>query len=605
MNHNSKTKNTRGPDGKCKRCGEKDVPPTLYRLPELIEGIRNGAEVWFCEGEKDADAVFERRGKRNIVVTSTMNGADDWNAEYRDQLAGAASIVIVAHNDTKLATGTNPGYRGAWKRYVSLSEFSSVSVKRAAEGNDAFDHFANDHELDDFVSVSPEELAQYANPDTPTASLAGEFEYTQPEYADRFVALYGDRFRYITAEECWLYYDEGRWREDQYDTAFHFAETLCREILNETPRIGDDGKRNPNYQAAKDRTSVGNIGAICRIARNRRPVVTTREKFDSDPFLLNLANGTYDLRARELRGYDQSDMITKLIPYRYDPEANGPDFDEYFAEVQPDEHWREQILRDLGYSITGKYGEFVFVHVGSGGNGKTTLLKLVSRIFHDYATAASWKILSNKAEDTHETILAELEGKRFGIVQMGGRALSSEQLRTIVAEPDFKARRMRSDSRTIEATHTLHVAQNDPPPMKQLDASTRRRIVVIEWTTVIEDQDDTLPDKLIACGDYVLTRIIEAYYRFNRHEIDKTATEAYFEKNRVYAWIAEALEPDANSWISTDVLYEAYKEWSESFGEKAESSTSLGRTLTALGSLRDRKSEGGRKLVMRSGFRFR
>lgn len=606
-NHNSESKGTRGADGKCKRCGV-GRPSMLYRLPELLAGIERGAEVWLCEGEKDAEAVVEMCGARDIVATTTMNGVDDWNAEYRDTLAQASTIVIVAHNDEKLALGTNPGFQGAWKRYVSLSEFAPVRVVRAAEGNDAFDHRANGHGIDDFVELSPEELAKHANPDTPTSSLgSGVFLYTQSEYADRFVSLYGERFRYITLEDCWLYYDEGRWREDQYDAAFHFAEKLCRQILDETPERSPDGKKvNHDWDVAKQRCGAGNIASVVRIARTRRPIVTVREKFDTNPMLINVVNGTYDLQARLLREHRQDDMITKMCPFRYDPQATGPHFDDYFKEVQPNGHWREQILRNLGYSISGKFGEFVFIHVGSGGNGKTTLLKLASRVIGNYGATASWKILSNRGEESHETILAELEGKRFAVVQMGGRALSSEQLRTIVAEPDFKARKMREDSRTIESVHTLHVAQNDPPPMKQLDASTRRRVIVVEWNTKIEDPDDDLPIRLFAEGDYVLTQIIDAFARWSNHGMDRSATEQFFKRNRTYAWVAEFLEPDPTAWIYSSELTARCDEWRKEVGDpKPITETELGITMSGLGSKKERKDLGEGRHMARSGFRFR
>lgn len=608
-NHNSKSKGTAGPDGKCSRCGRGAVR-VLYRLPELLEGLKSGAEVWFCEGEKDAEAIFERKGSRNLVVTTTPNGIDDWNQDYRDILSPAVSVTIVAHNDTGLATGRNPGMAGAWRRYVALSEFVEVRVVRAAEGNDAFDHFSNGHGLDDFVEIPRDELAQFANPGTPSGSLgsSAEFGYSYPEYADRFVEVYGAQFRYITAEKLWLHYNEGRWREDQYDSAFHFAEKLCWQIYQDTPELLSDGKKsNPLRRKAEERCSPRQIDLILRAAKTRRPIVTTRNKFDCNPMLINVQNGTYDLEARVLREHRQDDMITKICPFAYDPQATGIHFDDYFTEVQPKESTREQILRDLGYSITGNYGEYAFVHVGVGGNGKTTLLKLVTRVLGNYATGASWKILSNKADESHETILAKLEGKRFCVVQMGGRSLSSEQLRTIVAEPDFEARKMQQDSRTIEATHTLHVAQNDPPPLRQLDASTRRRLIVIEWNELIDDPDDGLPSRLAVEGDYVLTRIIDAHARWSTHGVDRKATEAYFGKNASYAWLENSgeLERDAENWLyMKEQLYPAFVRWCEDTGREPESENAFGRTLTGLGSQRKRDSSRENRPVMRSGFRF-
>jgi putative DNA primase/helicase len=607
VTHNSEKKGTRGPDGKCTMCG-KGTPRMLWYPEQLKAAITAGSIIVLTEGESDREAIMAHRGKHNIFATTASSGASDWSKSaqfYRDQLTGAAEIWLIADADV-------PGYRGVWSKYLSLCEMDSVvKVKRPARGGDAEEHFESGLEIDDLVEMDSKELAEQANPNTPTSSLTGGevFGYTQPEYALRFVKEYSDHFRYIFEEHQWLYFDDGYWREDSYEAAFHFCKKLCVQVLAETPEMVDvDGKlkQNPRRTTAEIRTGAAQIEAIIRIARTERPITTRRGKFDQDPFLINVKNGTYDLRAHELREHSSKDMITKMCPFRYDPAAKGPYFDDYFEFVQPELHWREQVLRDFGYSITGKYGEYIFVHVGVGGNGKTTLLKLASRVLGNYADSISWKALSNRAEDSHETILADLKGKRLGIVQMGGYGLSSEQLRMLVAEPDFKARKMHQDSQTIEAVHTLHVAQNNPPPMKELDASTRRRIVAIEWNVKIEDPDEALPALLLSEGDYVLTQIIDAYSRFKRDKIDQTATAAYFERNRCYAWIMQCLEPDSDNWISTEELYEAYKLWCKGNSEKPESETALGKTLSGLGAGREkRRTADGSRKMSRSGFRFR
>lgn len=593
VNHRSLKLKMRNTDGTCKNCGLSDLPTILYRLDKL----QHADHVWLCEGEKDADAVAEQ----GVIATSTKNGSDDWNATYRDQLSHVQRVTIWAHDDPG-------GYKGAWKRYTSLSEFDiAIKIVKAKRGNDAFDHFVNGFELADVVEISPEDLAQLANPGTPTTSLGeGEkqFEYTQSEYADRFVSYYSDRFRYIPEEDRWLYYSDGRWREDQYDAAFHFGEQVALQILNETPEKNGD-KPNPWRSRARTCCGSGQIRDVIRIARTRRPIVTRRGKFDTDPDLVNFPNGTYHLREDKLRPHNPDDMITKMCEFDFNPQATGPIFDEYFAAVQPDEHWREQILRSLGYAIHGRYGEFAFIHTGSGGNGKSTMLSIASKCFGDYAVSASWKVLSAKSETEHESLLASLEGHRYAVVQMGGHSVSSEQLRTLVAEPEFTARKMRQDERAITATHTFHIAQNDPPPMRQLDPSTRRRIIVIPWEITVENPDDTLRDRILASeGSYVVTQLTLAQARFVRTEIDRNATEEYFERNRSYAFIVRNTEREANSFVSTGELYGAYEKWCRDAGEKPETETRFGIVLTALGFEKGRTTVDGKLATVRYGLRL-
>lgn len=73
-----------------------DVPPVLYKLPEVRRCIEQGnGEIWLCEGEKDADNACAR----GFCATTNAMGAGKWKKEYTAQLTGASGITIVPDND--------------------------------------------------------------------------------------------------------------------------------------------------------------------------------------------------------------------------------------------------------------------------------------------------------------------------------------------------------------------------------------------------------------------------------------------------------------------------------------------------------------------------
>jgi Family of unknown function (DUF5906) len=71
--------------------GVKLIP---YRLPELIEDIKQGRTIFICEGEKDVDAA---RAK-GVAATCNPGGAGKWRTEYNEYLLGA-NVVVVGDND--------------------------------------------------------------------------------------------------------------------------------------------------------------------------------------------------------------------------------------------------------------------------------------------------------------------------------------------------------------------------------------------------------------------------------------------------------------------------------------------------------------------------
>jgi putative DNA primase/helicase len=120
----------------------KDVRRVLYRLPEVIEAVREGRVVWVVEGEKDVHAL-ESAGE---VATCNAGGAGKWRDEYAEDLRGA-EVVIVADKD-------EPGRKHAEQVRRSLEGVAaSVRVVEAAVGKDAADHLAAGHNVDDFVDA--------------------------------------------------------------------------------------------------------------------------------------------------------------------------------------------------------------------------------------------------------------------------------------------------------------------------------------------------------------------------------------------------------------------------------------------------------------------
>jgi hypothetical protein len=89
---------------RCTLCGGKAIHPEhrwpeekriLYRLPEVLQAIADGAVVWIHEGEKCADAL----AADGHASTTNPFGAGKWLDSYTNTLRGATSVIIVADND--------------------------------------------------------------------------------------------------------------------------------------------------------------------------------------------------------------------------------------------------------------------------------------------------------------------------------------------------------------------------------------------------------------------------------------------------------------------------------------------------------------------------
>lgn len=106
------------------------VRRVLYRLPEVIEGVKKGRTIYVCEGEKDVEALRER----GQVATCNPMGAGKWREEYNPWLE-AAPVIIVADRD-------GPGRAHAERVKTSLQGTAAgIWVMQAKVGKDISDHF--------------------------------------------------------------------------------------------------------------------------------------------------------------------------------------------------------------------------------------------------------------------------------------------------------------------------------------------------------------------------------------------------------------------------------------------------------------------------------
>jgi len=72
-----------------------EVEPVLYRLPEMLQGIKDCETIFICEGEKDADNLTAL----GFIATTCPMGAGKWQKKYTEAFQGCCEAVIIADKD--------------------------------------------------------------------------------------------------------------------------------------------------------------------------------------------------------------------------------------------------------------------------------------------------------------------------------------------------------------------------------------------------------------------------------------------------------------------------------------------------------------------------
>jgi P4 family phage/plasmid primase-like protien len=436
--------------------------------------------------------------------------------------------------------------------------------------------------------------------------------------AERFVAHYGKDARYCYPWRKWLVWTGARWERDEAGQVHRLAKETVRSIYREASDAEEEDRRKAVAKHAAASESETRIRAMVELAKSEAPV--SPDELDADPWLLNVLNGTVDLRTGELREHRREDLITKLSPVEYGPDAMAPTWDAFLERVLPGEELRGFVQRAAGYSATGDTSEqCMFIHHGPGANGKSTFQETVSAALGDYAMRTPAETLLVKRTGGVPNDVARLKGARLVTASETeeGRRLAESLVKDLTGQDTISARFMWAEWFDFKPTHALHLSTNHKPEIRGTDPAIWRRIRLVPWGVTIPpaEQDKKLAEKLLGELPGVLAWIVRGcsawlHEGLQAPEEVRKATRAYRTEMDVLAgFLADCCLRDEDETAFAGELWGAWKRWCEETGEHAGTQKRFGGQLAERGFLNHRDSRTGRKvwsgLALRSNWESR
>ena len=409
-----------------------------------------------------------------------------------------------------------------------------------------------------------------------------------------------------------MVWDGKRWCPDQTGEVVRKAKQTAASIYQEAALAaqhqGQDAAKAVAKWAARSH-QVERINAMLRMAESEPGIPVTPEELDREHWLLNVLNGTIDLRTGQLMDRQRDHLITKLAPVKYEAEARCPKFFRFLRRIMDGNPHLIKFLRQaIGYSLTGDISEQVlFVFWGAGANGKSTLMNLVMKILGDYSKKAPGELLMAKRGEVHPTEKTILHGARLvaAIETEEGRRLSETVVKELTGGDPVTARRMREDFWTFDPTHKLFLITNYRPQITASNEAMWRRVLLLPFEVIIpeSERDKSLAEALLEEGPGILAWAVRGCLRWQRNGLYippeiRQATAEYREEMDMLADFLEErciLEPSAT--IRVRDFYLAYRDWAEATGEDGMGKITFGNRLRERGFSQDRNHEMGRYWV--------
>ena len=321
--------------------------------------------------------------------------------------------------------------------------------------------------------------------------------------AERLIDYHGESIRYCPAKKQWFSWNGYRWAPDE-GAVVQLAKKTVRGmrhertyILSQAEEEQDDWEAVRRQADALAKWAVRSegapqISAMLRMAETDPRIVVEPEDFDRDPWVLNLRNGTVELKTARFREHRPEELYTKVAGANHCVGAGCPRWMRFLEEIfAPHPDLIPYVQRAIGYTLTGDIREeCVFVLVGSGRNGKSTLVGVLHDLMNQYGGVAEMDtFLSSGATKLREDV-ADMRGRRYVSSQepLINSTFAESTLKWVSGGDRLRARRLYEHAQEFHPTHKLWLAMNRLPKLRPDDHASWNRLRVIPFDVSFKDR---------------------------------------------------------------------------------------------------------------------
>jgi putative DNA primase/helicase len=452
--------------------------------------------------------------------------------------------------------------------------------------------------------------ARVAAEDAQPSALAAA-AYNDIGTARWLIARHGHNLHYVRNLDHWLVWNGRYWETNRVAVEAMAKETLDAQ-RSRLASMGDTAESRELSKHLRTSGSAQHIAGQLAMARSEEAIALTTDQLDAHPWLLNVGNGTLDLRTGELRSCTRDDLLTCATDTNYDEAASAP---EWHAFVQHtfggDAELIDYAQRCMGYTlIGGNPARALIVPYGPPRTGKSTFLETIARALGPYACTTTTDIVlagDSHAEHEAEIAMAKLLPPlrlAFAVETGEDRRFNVERVNRMAGGDTTTARVLYHGRVEFTPTFTFWLGTNHRPRADDSSGAIWDRLRPIPFRHRVSDADydENLRERLYAEAQGVLAWLLQGVRAWQARGlllpgVVADASREYRQEQRtMVSYLDERLLWQADLWVPTTALYADYQQWCKAEGIGARSSTAVGIALRERGaqSTRSARERGWR-----------
>ena len=337
-------------------------------------------------------------------------------------------------------------------------------------------------------------------------TIKGQTEF---DLANVLLQLFKDRFVCVSIKNnIWYEFKNHRWTEiDSGNTLRLWCSRDVHKLYCDKAAALDDTmdaleEDDPNRQKIEKKiNTLIAIGLMLRrtnhknnIMREARDLFYDKdflEKQDENNNLMCFSNGVFDFRDNVFRDGKPEDYITKSTNIDYVPLSDvNPDtlqqVKDFMHQLFPVPELHKYMWEHLASTLIGTNENQTFnIYIGSGANGKSKLVDLMTKVLGDYKGTVPITLITQKRPSIGGTSseIVQLRGVRYAVMQepSKGDKINEGIMKEITGGDPIQGRALFKETVTFIPQFKLVVCTNTLFDIKDTGDGTWRRIRVCDF----------------------------------------------------------------------------------------------------------------------------